>query len=566
MLSPVVRSTVATAAAMGSLAGPVSVSLSTMGLAERCLISLDAETDQPLTFPRSAIPMLSIGLPTTASPRLPYYRGAAVASLIVHLVALIVGAVIAAGLRLSGWDRERKWYIDLLVRAPVGCFMILDGLLLDGGVSGGATVMSAEGPHGVGYLLCGLFGPVATILLTVVLSFRRSMAYYPNWLLEHDAEKRDRLVKHHKEAVGIMHRVIVGMGAWHAAAAAPSTATTLPAGGASSPSAAAPPPPVSLLPLSAYGRYRGPSTDFGSWLDRVCPYYFSFSTTIYVIMSAARALATKNSCLISCVLVAILCSVLFVVLLVLRPMTSIGKNVVAIVMSLYAALNAWLLFFGAYHHMDSLIAVAMSLATWGAILSVVHIILVCASSLLTIWANRRAPEGSSTFTRDAQGKLLLGLDGEDGTDKDLLAALWEDLRHQEHPNKGQHRRAGGELLLEEEDGEELQLVPSSAGSVVSHTSEVHSPPRTGTSKPKKQETLDDLLADVLLEATHDAPKDVQQQPSSPGRGGGMIELLDDSPVAAAPKCAEPEVTAVAKPRRPAQPLSQLRDVRYAIDL
>lgn len=170
------------------------------------------EIDAPLTFPRSALPRLAVGTSVPSAPRLPYYRGAAVASLIIHATIMLLCGIIAVGIYFSPLLKSVRWYAEPMVRFPAATVMGFDALLLDGGISAGATAVQANGPVELGYLVCGAFGPLITLFLVFFVAFKRPTVYEPDWLTEDGrAPEKQRAVLAAKQqtVLGRCHRWVV---------------------------------------------------------------------------------------------------------------------------------------------------------------------------------------------------------------------------------------------------------------------------------------------------------------------------------------------------------------------
>lgn len=367
------QTTVTVVTGASTMAGPVTLALAAVGLAERCLLPVQDELNRPLSFPNSAIPSLRFGPESSMVPRLPYYRGAALASLAVHAAVWAVTGAIAAVMYLAGLTKRKRWYSEALLRGPLLFSLSVDGLLLDGGIAGGATAVSVGGVSEVGYLIAGLIGPVVSVVVTLVFTLKRVEVYDPNWLL-HGASAATK--QQQDRPLGAIHRYVVGLGLWHG-------------------------PLKWQLMQPAYGTFRGPSEQHGDddndysnssnngkkLIDRVAtlvsqlsPYYSVLITVPTMFVSGVRGM---QGCLLPSIIAGTFCTIVALLTLLLRPMTSVVKNIIAIILTLYTATNIWLIVVGAWNDSPDLLRTGLTMALWGAYLTVIHLVFIAVCYLLS---------------------------------------------------------------------------------------------------------------------------------------------------------------------------------------
>lgn len=420
-----------------------------MGLAERCLTPPTSHDNSSIPFPTSIVPGWRLGDPVDVHPKVPFYRAAAVGSLLAHVLVLVIAGAAVAEMLRQGWDVEKcpKWYHGFLLRLPVMTIVAADALLLDGGVGGGATAVGARGVVELGYLCCGVAGPIMTIVMLGVLTWRREGYYDAGWLLISAApHKRRAMLARRHTALGIMHLWIVGMGAWRVDG-------------------------FDRVAMAAFSKHWGPPAAGRyppSIRARIAPFYSVVGLVANIIMSGARAGASTASCVWPSAVIASVCTVMMVLFIVLRPMTGAVKNAVGFFLSVYATVNGWALLAAAARSSPDLIRMSLVMAEGQAFLSGVGVVLTALSFVLSTWAGRAAhAEKRAQGEDDMAGETPLlqlpppteeGSGGATAADKNTTASTevdelmnWLDIAIHPSPETERTRSVTSEERAAEED-------------------------------------------------------------------------------------------------------------------
>lgn len=262
--------------------------------------------DPKLTFPDSAWPGFRIGGDENA-----FERGAGVAGAVTICAAVAIGFVALAALlqlKLTGWRQAA-------VQLPMAGIVGLVGLLLDG------TVAAAALTGGL-FTFVGLIVPLVLVILVVASGWRRKSHYEARYLLEFAPTHRLETFRTVRRSLfGRLFVAFVGVGAWQ------------PPNGAA--------PEVEMREVSApaalIGRQRGPGTQptENSLCLTLCVYYLAIDAILAAGLSLTRGLLINVSCSAAAGMMCSLCWTSFVLLLILRPLPSVVKNVVAIAMAAF---------------------------------------------------------------------------------------------------------------------------------------------------------------------------------------------------------------------------------------
>lgn len=113
---------------------------------------------------------------------------------------------------------------------------------------------------------------------------------------------------------------------------------------------------------------RGPGSEIAQQgvVESGCVYYLAFDTVLAAALSLARGLLVNVSCTAAAGAICGVNSASLLLLLVLRPQTSVGKNIVAIALGLGNAVASLILTAGVVMASRSIILMAITAAQWAA--------------------------------------------------------------------------------------------------------------------------------------------------------------------------------------------------------